>query len=144
MNTKKFLITFIAVFILFEILNYLVHGVILGSTYMDETMNSAFRSQETIESNMWVMWVTDLIWTFFFVFFFVKGYENKGIMEGIRYGIYIGIFFFLVVSYGNYVIYPVSYSLTFQWFLYGLIESVILGAVASLIYKPKSAEAAPA
>lgn len=136
MNTKKLLITALAVFIVVEVTNYLIHGVILGSTYASDEVKNAFRQMEDMESKMWVMWVVDLIWSFFFAFFFAKGYENKGIMEGVRFGIYVGLFVSLVASYAQYVVYPLPYSVTFQWFLYGLIQSVLLGVIAALIYKP--------
>ncbi|MBI1936610.1 MAG: hypothetical protein HYS25_00650 [Ignavibacteriales bacterium] len=137
MNTKKLLITALAVFIVAEVTNYLIHTVILSSTYALEEVAKAFRPMEEMESKMWVMWVVDLIWSFFFAFFFVKGYENKGIMEGVRFGIYIGLFVSLVTAYAQYVVYPIPYSVAFQWFLYGLIQSVLLGVVAALIYKPQ-------
>jgi len=31
------------------------------------------------------------------------------------------------------------YSLAFQWFIYGMIMSLILGVVAALLYKPAAA-----
>ena len=76
------------------------------------------------------------------MFFFVKGYENKGIMEGIRYGAYMGIFVSLVMSYQNYVVFPIPYWLALQWFVYGFIISVILGVTAASIYRPAAAEVA--
>ncbi len=133
MNIKRFVSALIVVFVLFEITNYLVHGVILASTYQSEGVRSVFRPD--MMSNMWIIWLTDLIWCFFFVFFFVKGYENKGVMEGLRYGFYMGLFFSLVVAYQGYAIHPIPYSLAFQWFIYGLIQSLILGCTSSLIYK---------
>jgi len=139
MNTKKFLIAFAAVFVLLEITNYLIHGVILSSTYTEEGIKQLFRSTEEMESKMWVMWVTDLIWVFFFIFIFVKGYENKGIMEGVKYGVYIGLFYNLVIAYQSYAIYPLPYSLILIWFLFGILQSIIFGAVAAMIYKPKEA-----
>jgi len=141
MNTKRFVPAFIVVFVLLEITSYIIHGVILSSTYMSEGIKEVFRAD--MGSKMWVMWVTDLIWSFFFVFFFVKGYENKGIMEGIRYGFYIGIFYFFVEAYQGFAMYPLPYSLTFQWFIYGLIQAIILGITVSLIYKPAEAAAKP-
>lgn len=134
MNTKKFVLAFIVVYVLLELSNYLIHGVILASTYAGEDLKQLFRAD--MMSNMWIMWVTDLIWSFFFVFFFVKGYENKGAMEGLRYGFYMGIFFGLVNSYQAYAVYPIPYSLAFQWFIYCLIQFLILGVIVSLIYKP--------
>jgi hypothetical protein len=136
MNTKKFILTFIVVFVLLEVTGFLIHQVLLSSTYMSEGIKEVFRGEEEMMGKMWIMYLTDLIWAFFFAFFFVKGYENKGIMEGLRFGFYIGIFVSLVFSYQMYVILPIPYSLGLQWFVYGMIQSLILGAVAALIYKP--------
>lgn len=141
MNTKKFLTAFVAVFVLLELMNYLIHGVILSSTYSEEGIKQLFRSEEEMQSKMWIIWVTDLIWAFFFVFIFVKGYENKGIMEGVKYGVYIGLFFGLVMSYQGYAMSPMPYSLALTWFLVSLVQSIILGIVAAAIYKPKEATA---
>jgi hypothetical protein len=81
MNTKKFVLAFILVFVLVEATNYIIHVAILGPVYMRDEVKVLFRSPEEMSGLMWIMWVPDLIWSFFFVFFFVKGYENKGIIE---------------------------------------------------------------
>jgi hypothetical protein len=141
MNVKKFWITFIVILILLFVTDYLIHVVILGATYASEGVKEAFRSSEVMQSKMWIMWVMYLVWVFFFTFIFVKGYENKGIMEGIKFGIYIGLFYSLVSAYGNYVIFPLPYSLVFQSFIYGLIQCVIFGIAAAVIYKPVQAPA---
>lgn len=135
MNVKRLIIAFIVVFIVLELTNILIHNVILSSTYAKEEIAKVFRSMEDIESKMWIGWVVDVIWSFFFVFIFIKGYENKGWLEGLRYGIYIGLFMSLPAAYYQYMIYPLPYYLTFQWFIYGFIQYVILGIIVSLIYK---------
>ncbi len=140
MNVKKFWVAFVVIFIVLEILGYLVHGVLLGATYESEGIKEVFRTMEEMDSRMWIMILTDLIWVYFFTFFFVKGYENKGIMEGVRYGAYMGIFVSLVFSYQNYVVLPIPYSLALQWFIYGFVISVILGVIAALIYKTEVAK----
>ena len=139
MNLKRFWIAFVVVLILLFVTDWIVHGEILMSAYESEGVKEAFRPAEEMQSNMWIMWVMYLVWSFFFVFIFVKGYENKGIIEGIKYGIYIGLFYSLVSAYGNYAVYPIPYSLAFQWFVFGLVQAVIFGIAAALIYKPKSA-----
>jgi len=136
MHTKKFWITFVVVFVVMEVLNFLVHGVILAGTYAAEPLKSIFRPHEQMESMMWIMWLMDLVYTYFFCFFFAKGYENKGIGEGLRYGLYIGLFFNLVFAYSSYAIYPLPYGIVLQWFIYGLIISLIMGVVASFTFKP--------
>ena len=140
MNTKKLLLTTIIIFVLLEVLNYIIHGVILASTYKMENVMAAFRPEAEMNSMMWIVFVTDLVWSFFFVFFFAKGYEGKGIMEGLRFGFYIGLFWGLVSAYQTYAFAPIPYSLAFQWFISSLIVSLILGVVAALVYKPTVAE----
>jgi hypothetical protein len=125
------------VFVVLEITNYIIHMGILGSSYQAEELQRIMRPEEQMQSMMWIMWVVDLLWSFFFTFFFVKGYENRGLMEGVRFGIYMGLFVSLVYAYGAYAVYPIPYSLALQWFMYGFIQMIILGLIAAVIYKPK-------
>lgn len=131
MNVKKYIIASIAVYIVFMILDYVIHGVILSDTYM--SMEGVWRPD--MENYMWIMWVTSLVFSFSFVYIFTKGYEGKGIAEGIRYGLIIGIFVMFIGMFNQYASYPISLSLTIQWFIYGLIELMAAGAVTALIYK---------
>jgi uncharacterized membrane protein YvlD (DUF360 family) len=142
MNSKKFWTAFIVVFIVLEVTNYLIHGVILRSTYMSDEYKMLFRPEDSMMANMWLMYLMDLVWTYFFMFFFVKGYEDKGIMEGIRYGFYIALFFSLVTSIQSFVVYPIGFGLAIEWFIASLIQALILGIIAAVIYKPKPLSAA--
>ncbi len=137
MNKKKLAAAVIIVFILLLLTNFLIHNVILSSVYSKPEISKAFRGMEDMTRMMWRLWIADLVWSFFFVFIFVKGYENKGIIEGIRYGIYIGLFMNFIAAVAQNVTYFIPYYLALQWFIYGLIQSVILGIAAALIYKPK-------
>lgn len=140
MNTKRFIYTLVAVFVLLEIMNFIVHGLILADTYVSEELKAIFRPQDEMSGMMWMVWLADLVWAFFFTFIFVKGYENKGIWEGVRYGLYMGIFVSLVGAFQSYAMSPLTFSLVIQWFIYGFIEALILGMSAAYIYKPKGYE----
>jgi hypothetical protein len=144
MNTKKFLITFIVVFVLLMLTGYIIHGAILASNYQMDEVKAAFRPEAEMNSNMWLIWITDLIWAFFFTFFFVKGYEGRGIMEGLRFGFYMGIFRSLVDSMQGYAVTPIPFSLALQWFVLGMIQMLILGLAAALLYKPREVVSAQA
>jgi hypothetical protein len=137
MFTKKFWLTFILVFVVLEATNYFFYMYLLDPLWKDPEVSKAFRPEEEMFSKMWLGYILDLIWSFFFTFFFAKGYENRGLMEGVRFGIYIGLFYFLVVNYGNYVIFPLPYKATLYPFLCGFAQAIILGIVAALVYKPK-------
>lgn len=136
MNTKKFILASIVVFIVNEVLGYVIHVRILSSAY--EATASLWRPVAEMNSMMWMMWLGDLIFSFFFVYIFTRGYENKGIGEGFRYGLLIGFLMSLPMSFGTYVTMPITGSLAVQWFIYGVISMCILGVIAAVVYKPAS------
>ena len=133
MNTKKFLLASLAVFITLQILDFVIHNLLLGSVY--ESIQEAFRPD--MMDKMWIMYLTGIIFSLLFVYIFSKGYEGKGIIEGAKYGLIIGLVVHLVGSYNQYVVYPLPYSLVLKWFLYGTLELMIAGIVLALVYKPK-------
>ena len=132
MNWKNFFIAFVVIYIVGGLLGYIVHEVLLVATY--QSLSEVWRSD--MERLMWLPWITSLFFCFFFVYIFAKGYEGRGIMEGLRYGLVIWAFLSIPSVYGQYMIYPLSYSLVLQWLLYDLVILVILGIAVSLLYKP--------
>ena len=133
MNIRRFIGASIAVFVANQVTDPIIHGLVLGKTY--ETLNHIWRPE--MMSKMWIMSVTSFIFAFLFVYIFTKGYENKGIVEGVRYGIIIGFFMNVVNMFNQYVVYPIPFTLVLQWFVFGMIQFIIYGIVAGLIYKPK-------
>ncbi|MFH1248115.1 MAG: hypothetical protein V1490_03075 [Candidatus Omnitrophota bacterium] len=132
MNTKKMVLASIAVFIAFEVMDYIIHGVILFSVYA--RLAQVWRPD--MMSKMWLMYLSTLVMSIMFVYIFIKGYENKGIAEGVRFGIVAGLFMNFIGMFGQYVMYPIPASLALQWFIYGMIEFIIAGVVAAIVYKP--------
>jgi len=133
MNTKKYLLASLAVFVTLLILDFVIHNLILSSAY--ESIQEIFRPD--MMDKMWIMYVTGIIFSLLFVYIFSKGYEGKGIVEGLKYGLIIGLVVHLVGSYNQYAVYPLPYSLVLKWFIYGTIELMIAGIVLALVYKPK-------
>jgi hypothetical protein len=115
-----------------QVLDFVIHGVILGESYRQ--LSNIFRSD--MEGKMWIIFLTGLIFSFFFVFVYARGCEDKGIMEGIRYGLIIACFFAIPHMYGQYVIYPLPYALVLQWVIYEFIKLVIMGVAVAVIYRP--------
>jgi Na+/proline symporter len=137
MNTKRFIIAFVVVFVVLEVTNYIIYMGILHSAFSSDIYRNIFRPEEEMNGMMWISLLMDLVWSYFFAFFFVKGYENKGWMEGLRFGAYMGIFYMLVLSVQFYVMLPIEFGLVLQMFIYSFIQVLILGVVTSLIYKVK-------
>lgn len=130
---KRFWMTFVAVYVVYQVLGYLIHQVWLAPTYAATA--SLWRPEAEMQSKMWIMFVTSAVWSFVFTFIFARGYEGKGVGEGVRYGLLIGLFTALPMAYDNYVVLPIPYELALKWFLAGTAASIVLGIVASLIYR---------
>lgn len=128
---KKMLIAVVAVFITLEVLDFLIHGVILMSTYM--AMQNVWRTD--MMAKMWVLHVVKIITAFFFVLIFSKGYEKKGIMEGLRYGFYVGMIISSGFAFGSYASFPIPHALALHWFILTLGEYLIAGVVVAQVYK---------
>jgi hypothetical protein len=135
---KKVWIGALLVFIVLEILMFLINGVILSSAY--SAIASVFRHD--MSSKMWMYHVINVVTAFFFTFIFSKGYEKKGIMEGIRYGFYIGVWMSVSMALGTDAMITLGRWMTIQWLIYGVIEYMIAGVVLALVFKEKPQAAA--
>lgn len=134
---KKLLIAFVAVYVVGQVLNYLIHQVWLAPIYA--SLAALWRPEAEMMSKMWIMFVTAAFFSFFFCYVFARGYEGKGLAEGARYGAIIGLFFGISNAYDQYVVYPIPYGLAMKWFLSTLAFCVVIGIVAAALYKPAKA-----
>ena len=133
---NKLWMGFIVVYIVMVALNFLIHGMLLTEPYQKLVDAGWMRGEESM--TMWIYFVTALIVSFFFTLIYSKGHEGKGIGEGFRFGLYTGLFMATPFAYDNYASYNIEYSLALQWFIYTLIEYIILGIVVSMVYGKSS------
>lgn len=133
MNIKRFILAGLTVFITFEILDFIIHSVILSQMY--ESLSSIWRPD--MMSKMWIMLIVTFILSFIFVYIYSKGF-GQGVFAGIRFGFIIGLITICASALNQYVVYPVPFNLVIRWCVYGLIQYMLCGMVTSLIYKPKS------
>ncbi|MFQ5349617.1 MAG: hypothetical protein ACE5EG_04140 [Thermoanaerobaculia bacterium] len=136
LNWKKLWITVVVVYVVNQIMGFVIHALWLGETYA--SLASIWRPEAEMTEKMWIMFVTAAVYCFFFVYLFARGCEGTGIGEGVRFGVIIGLFVGVFSAYDWYVILPIPYSLALKWFLTGMIASIVMGIVTALLYKPDS------
>ena len=139
---KKLLVGFIAVFIGAMLTNFVIHQLLLGSAYRAPEMVNLMRPVAESESNLWIHFVSAAFMSYFFTLIFSKGYTGKGIGEGVRYGLYVGLMVSIPMAYDTYAEMPIPYSLALQWFIYGVIQNVLLGILVAMVYSKKEATSA--
>src|SRR6266705_1046399 len=134
MNTKRWLLASVAVFVVIGVLEFLIHGVLLSDMYKQTA--SLWRSEAEMQKMTWVFWVGILVFAPFFALIYVKGYEKgkPGLGQGFRYGLYAGAMLCVLNSFGWYVLLPIPLALAFYWFLAILVEFIAAGVAAGLVY----------
>lgn len=132
MNLKKYIWASIAVFITIQITDPIIHGAILGKLYKE--YDHLWRSD--MMSKMWMMMLASFVFSFIYVYIFSKVHNRKGILEGVNFGVMSGIFVHIYSIINQYVVYPIPSVIVIRWCVFGIIQYIIMGIVAALIYMP--------
>lgn len=136
MNTKRFVPAILAVFTFVFFYEWILHGYFLAGLY--ENTPDLWRTKAEMPRYMIWLMLGQLIFTIMFCYIFLKGYENKGLMEGVRYGILIGLLF-IGPNLIFYAVQPLPVNLVVYWCIGGLVETIIAGVILASIYKPATA-----
>jgi len=129
---KKILLGGIAVFVAWEILDFVIHGLILGSTYA--TLGNMFRAQADMK--MGLMAVVALIAALAFAAAYAWFVNPKSLATGVKYGLLMGFGGGVSMGYGTYSAMPIPYVMALVWFLGTWVEFTVAGLLAGLIIKP--------
>lgn len=137
MNTKKYLIGSLIIWVFVFLYDWVFHGILLQTMYQE--IPGMMRSEADFGRMFpWLVIGEGLI-AFMFCYIFVKGYENKGCMEGVRYGLWIGIGFTIGPSLINYAVHPIPSKLVLAWAVGMPLEMILAGVIFAAIYKPQQA-----
>jgi hypothetical protein len=128
---KKLILSTIAVFFAWSVMDYIIHGMILGSSYAATA--SLWRPMG--EMKMGVMYVSVLIAALSFVVIFARFFAKKGIIAGLKYGLWLGVGTGVSMGYGSYSVLPIPYHMAFTWFVGSIIEAAIGGIIVGAIIK---------
>jgi hypothetical protein len=137
MNVKRAIVAGVVSAILFVVLEFIVHGVMLRNIYMETA--SIWRPMTEMSDLMYLMTIGQAIFGFFFAIIFAAGY-NVNIPasgQGFRFGILMACLFAPFAALSWYVILPIPAILAVYWFVADAVLMLILGIVAGLIYKAR-------
>ena len=137
---KKFLISWVVVFVVWMAGSFVVHGVLLGDGYAQ--LASLFRTQEDTANYSHFMLIAHVLMAGAFVWIYQRGNETKPWMQqGLRFGIAIALFAPIPTYMMYYVVQPMPGAFVVQQALYDGALVVILGLVVAFLNKSASGSA---
>ncbi len=121
----------IAVFICWSFLDFLIHGILLESSYQA----TAHLWRPEYEMKMSLMSLVTLIFGAGFVTIYSYLVNPKSLASGIKFGLIFGVASGVSMGFGSYCYMPISLSLALSWFFASFIEITIAGLIVGLMVK---------
>lgn len=132
MNVIRFLIAVVVMLIVMFFYEWIAHGGLLIEVYNQTPQ--LWRTQEEmfiyLPVNLGIL-VALAAW---FVFVFSQIFPEGGVGKGFLFGLYFGVFAGLEAAASYYYL-PIGAALAASWFVLGLIELLLCGAVVGAIYR---------
>lgn len=136
MNAGRLFLSIIVGFVYIIGSDYVVNALWLSAEY--KVSASLWRPEADIERRLLVMLVAQLLCSVAFMYIWAKtGWRRRSIADGAVFGFWMGVFQ-QVMSIMIYVVLPIPRELALKWFLVGVLQAVLLGALAAAVYKPRS------
>jgi len=129
--TKRIILAIVAVFIAWAVMDYILHGVILQSTY--EATAQMWRPMD--QMHIPLMYFVTLVFTVCFVLIYGFLVGRKSVASGLKFGVLFGLATGFSMGFGSYSYLPIPLSLALAWFFGVWIEAVIGGAIVGAIIK---------
>lgn len=128
---KKWIYAVIAVFLSWMVLDFVIHGVILKSSY--ESTASLWRPNEEMKCGL--MFTVVFISAALFVTLYHKLVSPKSVKHGLLCGVLLGLTHGIGMGYGTYAVMPIPYTMALTWFLGSAVEGAAAGFLTGLIIR---------
>lgn len=128
---RKVFLTSVVVFLVWSILDFVIHGVLLQAAYA--ATPDLWRPRA--EMKLGVLYVSVFGTALAFTAIWARYVRPKAPMIGLLYGAWFGIAAGLSMGYGSYAVMPIPYGMALVWFLGRVVEGIAAGAVAATLIR---------
>ena len=133
MNTKKFILTVVVIFIVANLTGFLIHAILLKADYM--AIASLYRPMG--QEKMLFINLAYLSFAIGSVWIYTKGVENKPWLgQGIRFGIAMWLILAIPSFFIAYAVQPVPMTLMTKQVLFEGVDKILLGIITAVLYRP--------
>ena len=137
MNTKRLILATVVAFIFIFATDFLIHALWLAPDY--KATAQLWRPEAEMNARFPWMLLAQLLAALTFVLIWAAGFATRGTIGlAYAYGFLIGLAV-QVTTIVTYVVSPLPAELALKWFVSGIAQSIVLGAITFFVYKPSSA-----
>jgi hypothetical protein len=130
---KKIALSSVAVFISLAVLDILIHGVILESSYIETAQ--LWRPMDEMKSYMPWMYCVSLVYAILFSTIYAFFVTPKSIAVGLKFGLLLGLAMGVSMGLGSYLVMPITAFIALVWLLGTVVEIAVAGLIAGAIIK---------
>lgn len=134
MNFTRLILAIVVAFVFIFATDFLIHAVWLKPDY--EATKELWRPEAEMGARFHWMLIAQLLVAIAFVIIWALGFAARGSLGlACGYGLLIGL---IVQSTTiiTYVVSPFPANIALKWFASGIVQSVLLGLLVALVYKP--------
>jgi hypothetical protein len=133
--TKRIVLGIVAVFVAWQVLDFVLHRLLLMSTY--QATASLWRP--VAEMKMGLMWVVGLVAAVCFVCLYAWLVRPKSWAAGLSYGLIFGVGTGFSMGFGTYCVMPLPQSLAVAWFVGSVVNAAVGGLLVGWMVKDPTA-----
>ncbi len=131
---KKFLVSWLVMFIVYFAGGFLVHEVLLGSEYAGLT--SLYRGKEASMALFHWMVIAHILMAGAFTWIYARGVESKPWLgQGLRFGFAVAMLCVVPIYMIYYVVQPLPGMLVVKQIVFDTGMTLVLGAVVAFLYR---------
>jgi hypothetical protein len=135
MNWKRFWLSVLGVYAVYQVLYFLTHEVWLAETYA--ARSELWRDPLELVSTAWIPHLTGALWTLAFCLLYARFGRKAGLGGGAVFGALAGLLGFVPSAWEVYARMPIPRQLALEWALCGLVTATVCGVVVAALYRPR-------
>jgi hypothetical protein len=128
---KQMIWAVLAILVAWLILDFLLHRLLLRSTYE----GAANLARPIEQLNIPLVYFVMLVLILSFVLIYALLIEPKSLALGIKFGVLFGLAISISSGFGTYIHMPIPLGLAWSWFLGGWIKAIVAGVIVGLLIK---------
>jgi hypothetical protein len=128
---RKSIIAGVIIFILWAIIDFVMHGFILGRAYAETA--DLWRPME--EMSVWLIYLVTAVSVGVFTAIYSLFIQDKRAGTALRYGLLSGLGAGFSMGYGSYAAMPIPQIIAHTWFFGTLIKAALGGLVLGAIVR---------